>query len=175
MAAFATRQPLSDSYPWYALRVRSHFERTTSNCLKSKGYEEFTPFYRTKRRWSDRIKEVEFPLFPGYVLCRFNPQQRLPILQTPGVVCVVSFGKQPAAVDDEEIAVIQALVRSSYPARPWPFLRVGQKARIVGGPLHGLEGLLLDLKNGCRIVLAVNLLQRSVAVEIDRENVEPVL
>lgn len=161
--------------PWFALRVRSNFERITSNYLQEKGFEQFTPFYKAKRRWSDRIKIVEFPLIAGYVFCRFSFEQRLSVLRTPGVVSVVSFGGKPVPVEEREIQDLQTVVASGRNALPWPYLRVGQRVRLRGGALNGLEGLLLDLKNGRRIVVAVTLLQRAVAVEIDREDVEPVL
>lgn len=174
MASFSSLHPLSDPYPWYALHVRSHFERTTSNCLDSKGYEAFTPLYRSKRRWSDRVKVVELPLFPGYVFCRFDQQQQLPILKTPGVVAIVRFGGGPTAVDEQEIEAIRIVVGSGREAQPHPFVKVGRKIRILDGSLRGLEGLLLDMKKGRRVVVSVSLLQRSVAVEIDHENLEPV-
>lgn len=167
--------PSGERPPWFALRVRSNFERIASNCLREKGFEQFTPFYKAKRRWSDRVKIVEFPLFAGYVFCRIPFEQRLSVLRTPGVVSVVGFGGKPAPVDEREIENLQAVVASGRSAVPWPYLRVGQKIRLRGGSLNGLEGLLLDLKNGRRIVVAVSLLQRAVAVEIDREDVEPVL
>lgn len=161
--------------PWFALRVRSNFERIVSESLRDKGFEQFTPFYKAKRRWSDRIKVVEFPLFAGYVFCRIPFEHRLSVLRTPGVVSIVGFGGKPAPVDEREIADLQAVMASGRNAVPWPYLRVGQKIRLRGGSLDGLEGLLLDLRNGRRILVAVTLLQRAVAVEIDRENVEPVL
>ncbi|MCW5982907.1 MAG: UpxY family transcription antiterminator [Bryobacteraceae bacterium] len=164
-----------DPLHWFALQVRPRFERIASRTLHDKGYEEFTPFYTTTRKWSDRRKEVEFPLFPGYVFCRFDPLYRLPLLKTTGVVSVVGFGRGPAPIDDGEIAGLRTLLANDRHAIPWPYLRVGQKVRVVGGPLHGVEGLLQDLKTGRRIVLSVNLLQRSVAAEIDREHVEPLL
>ena len=162
-------------FPWYALRVKPRFERKVSQSLHQKGYEEFAPFYRSRRRWSDRTKTVEFPLFPGYIFCRFDPTKRLPILETPGVTAIVSFGKQLIPVDEAEIRAIQATVRSGAEVVPWPYLRLGQRVRIVGGPLGGLTGLLLDLQDGRRLVLSVTMLQRSVAVEISREEIEPIL
>jgi len=159
---------------WYALYVRPHAERMVSESLRLKGYEEFVPYYRARRRWSDRVKEVEFPLFPGYVFCRFDPQKRLPILQTPGVVHIVSFGKELAPVDDEELEAIRRIVGSNRVVEPWPFLRVGQRVRLVGGSLDGLEGFLVELKKNRRLVVSVTLLQRSVAVTLDQERVEPV-
>jgi transcription antitermination factor NusG len=162
-------------FPWFALRVKSRFEKKTALHLEGLGLEPFNPLYRSRRRWSDRTKEVDLPLFPGYVFCRFDPNDRLPVLQTPGVVSIVGFGGRPAPVDEEEIAAIQAIVRSGAPALPWPFLREGQRVRLVRGALRGLQGILLDVKSDCRLVVSVTLLQRSVAVEIDRGDVEPVL
>lgn len=161
--------------PWFAIRVRSNFERTTSKYLASNGYEEFTPFCRTKRRWSDRTREIERPLFPGYVFCRFLAEDRLPVLKTPGVVSIVSFGNELAQVDEQEIANLQAVVGNGRNAAPWPFLRVGQRVRVVSGALQGVEGLLVCVKNSHRLIVSVSLLQRSVGAEVDREDVEPVL
>ena len=161
------------THPWYAVRVRSNFERTVSRSLQNKGYVEFAPFYRAKRRWSDRTKLVEFPLFPGYVFCRFNVEQRLPILQTPGVVSVVGFGEEFAVINDAEINAVRRVITSGNEVRPWPYLRVGQHVRVRAGALAGLDGLLLDLKNGCRIVVSITILQRSVATELDRDTIEP--
>jgi transcription antitermination factor NusG len=159
--------------PWYAIRVRSNFENAVSASLASKGYPEFLPTYRSRRRWSDRIKEVRMPLFPGYVFCRFDPNNRLPILQTPGVVNVVSFAKTPTPVEESEIAAVQRIVASDVLSRPWPFLNAGDRVQVIDGPLAGLEGILLEFKKSLRLVVSVTLLQRSVAVEIDGDWVRP--
>ncbi len=161
-------------FPWYVLRVRPHFERVVSLSLRQKGYEEFVPWYRVRRRWSDRVKEVDFPLFPGYVFCRFDPLDRLPILQTPGVVGIVSFGREPAPVDECEMQAIMRVVNAQRRVEPWPFLRIGQRVRLVGGSLDGLEGYLVEIKKDRRLVVCVTLLQRAVAVTLDRERVEPI-
>ena len=161
--------------PWYAIRVRSHYERVVGTSLSQKGYQEFVPYYKARRRWSDRTKIVEFPLFPGYVFCRFDPQKRLPILQTPGVVSIVSFGKKFIPVDEREIESIRAIVTAGCEVRPWPYLKIGQRVRIRGGALDGVEGLLLQVKNETRLVVSISLLQRSVAAEVDRGSIEPVV
>jgi len=127
----------------------------------------FLPLYKCRKRWSDRVKEVEAPLFPGYLFCRLNPQDRLPILKTPGVIQVVGINRTPTAVDEHEIQAIQAMVASGIPNQPWPFLATGDRVRIESGPLSGLEGILIEFKGNHRLVLSVTLLQRSVAVEID--------
>jgi len=142
--------------------------------LRHKGYEIFLPLYECRRRWSDRIKELELPLFPGYVFCRFNPLVRLPILMTPGVIQVVGVGKSPIPVDDADIADIQTAVRSGLPRQPWPFLQIGQRVRVERGPLCGLEGILLNIKGRDRLILSVTLLQRSVAVEVEDSWVSPI-
>jgi transcription antitermination factor NusG len=162
------------SYPWYAIRVRSRFENVVATILEGKGYEGFLPLYDTRRTWSDRIKQIQVPLFPGYVFCRFDVQRRLPILTTPGVVGIVGVGKCPVALDDAEIMGLQVAVRSGLPTGPWPFLRIGQQVRIEYGPLSGLKGILLNFKGQQRLVLSVTLLQRAIAVEVDGAWVQPI-
>jgi transcription antitermination factor NusG len=142
--------------------------------LQSKGYEEFLPLYRSRNRWSDRLKDVSLPLFPGYVFCRFDPARRLRVVTTPGVVSVVGLGKAPQPVEPAELAAIQALVASGLPAIPWPYLKTGESVRIERGALEGIEGILTAVKNELRVVLSVTLLQRSVAVEIDRDFIRPI-
>jgi len=162
-----------DLFPWYALRVKSNFEWVTASILREKGFREFLPVYKAKVRWSDRVKLAERPLFPGYLFCQFDADQRLPIISTPGVVHVVGIGKRPVAIDNQEMQAITTIVRSGGPAMPWPFLQVGERVLVERGPLAGLEGMLVSLKSSCRIVVTISLLQRSIAVEIEREWVRP--
>jgi len=161
-------------YPWFALRVRSRYEHTVATHLQGRGYESFLPLYKCRHRWSDRFKEIELPLFPGYVFCKFNFLNRLPILSIPGVVHVVGVARTPVPIDESEIAAIQAAVNSGLPSQPWPFLTIGHKVRIKCGPLCGLEGILLSLRGHRRLVLSVTLLQRSVAVQVDEAWVQPI-
>jgi transcription antitermination factor NusG len=159
---------------WFALQVRGRQEFNISENLGSNGYEWFLPLYKSSKRWSDRIKQVDSPLFPGYVFCRFNPLNRLPILKIPGVIQIVGFNRQLVAVDETEIHAIQALVASGIPNHPCPYLEVGDKVRIESGPLRGLEGLLVEFQGNHQLVLSVTLLQRSVAVKIDSASVTSV-
>lgn len=160
---------------WYAIQIQSRLGNLASATLRGKGYEEFLPLYRTRRRWSDRMKELELPLFPGYLFCRCDPTDRLmPILTTPGVIGIVGAGKTPIPVDDGEIDTVRAVLRSGLAAQPWPFLHVGAKVRIAGGPLAGIEGIIINADKTHRLVVSVSLLQRSVAVEIDRDWACPV-
>jgi transcription antitermination factor NusG len=162
------------SVKWFALRVRPRWERLVADALRGKGYEQFLPLHQERHHWSDRVAIVEAPLFAGYVFCRFDVNRRLPILTTPGVQFVISTGKTPQPIDDEEIASLQVLVASRLELHPWPFLEVGQRIQIVGGPLSGAEGIVLSMKKQHRLVVSVTLLQRSVAVEIPESSAWPV-
>ena len=154
-------------FPWFALQVRTKHELSVANLLRDKGYIPFAPMYQCRRQWSDRIKVVEGPLFPGYLFCRLNLQDRLPVLKTPGVRQIVGYGRVPIAVDETEINALQTMVASGRPSQPWPFLQVGERVQIARGALRGLEGILLEVRGAHRLILSVKLLQRSVAVEID--------
>ncbi len=162
-----------DNYPWFALFVRVNHEIKVSAALRSKGCDEFLPLYRAKRRWSDRIKEVQSPLFPGYVFCRLDLNKRLPVLTTPDVHSIVGNGKIPIPLEEREIENLKLIASSELQAEPWPYLRVGERIRIEQGSLAGLEGILLALKKPFRLVVSVTLLQRSVAVEIDETWASP--
>ena len=161
-------------YPWFALQGRTRHEAGVADYLQGKGYEYFLPMYKARRRWSDRTKQVNAPLFPGYLFCRFDPQNRLPILKTPGVTQIVGYNHVPVAVDENEINAIRTLVDSGLPNQPCAFLELGNRVRIEAGALRGLEGILLEVKGKRKLVLSITLLQRSVAVEIDSESVSVV-
>lgn len=131
------------------------------------------PLYRSRRQWSDRVKVLELPLFPTYVFARFREVQRVQVLRTPGVRSIVAFNHRLAPVRDEEIQSLQVMVRSGVPVEPWPILREGQRVRVERGPLQGVEGILLRFKNCWRVVVGVEILQRAVAAEVDRDVVRP--
>lgn len=159
--------PQESDLPWFALHVRSRFEVSVASHLYGKGYECFLPTFKSRRRWSDRVKEIEAPLFPGYLFCRFNVLDRFPIVTTPGLIQIVGFNRAPVPVTESEIAALQQLVSSKLRHEPWPYLKAGAKVMIEAGPLTGLEGIYIESKGSHRLVLSVTLLQRSVAVEID--------
>jgi transcription termination/antitermination protein NusG len=166
-----SRHPLQAS--WFGVRVRSNFEHQVSRLLRAKGIEEYLPSYRTRRAWSDRVREIELPLFPGYVFCRIPLESRPLVLATTGVVGLAGNRNRPAPIDDAELAAVRRMVESQPTAEPWPFPRVGQRVRVQRGPLAGVEGTLLRTKNSCRLVVSVTLLGRSVASEIDSAYVRP--
>jgi transcription antitermination factor NusG len=160
-------------HPWYAVRVRSNREHLVSVHLREHGYEQFAPSYKVERQWSDRVRKIDRFLFPGYVFCRLDPHDRLPVLMLPGVVDLIGFGKLPAPIPDAEIDRVRKMVESGLPVASWPYLTAGDTVLIESGPLAGLEGILLRTKGKYRLVVSVNLLQRSVAAEIDRGWVRP--
>jgi transcription antitermination factor NusG len=160
--------------PWFALRLRSNYERIAAAHLRERGYEEFAPSYKIERHWSDRTKQIDHFLFPGYVFCRFDPNDRLPVLTVPGVVDVVGFGKMPEHIPDAEIERVRRMVQSGLLVSPYPFVQVGQAVLIEHGPLSGVEGILVEAKGKARLVVSVNLLRRSVSAEVDRHSIRPI-
>jgi transcription antitermination factor NusG len=152
---------------WYALQVRSRKESYVASQITGHGFECLLPTYKSIRKWSDRVKELEQPLFPGYLFCRFDFQSRRPIVTTPGVLQVVGYGRTAIPVSDEEIQALQLAVSTDVPKQSWPYLEVGQRVKVNYGPLTGLEGILVNVKGNHRVVLSVTLLQRSVAMEVE--------
>jgi transcription antitermination factor NusG len=167
------RQP--NKLAWYAVQIQSKLGSLASETLRGKDFEVYLPLGRSGRRWSDRVKQLDRPLFPGYLFCRFDARYRLPILTTPGVISIIGAGKTPLPIDDQEIEAVKAVVRSGLAVQPWPFLQVGSKVYVEGGPLAGVEGIITSTDKVYRLVVSVTLLQRSVAVEIDREWARPIL
>jgi transcription antitermination factor NusG len=159
--------------PWFALRIRSKHEQTTMLHLESRGYEQFSPTYKIERQWSDRKKMTDQSLFPGYIFCRLDTNDRLPVLTVPGVVGIVGFGDGPTSIPEEEVERVRAMLRSGLLVTPWPFLKIGQTVLIERGPLAGIEGIFQEVKGRCRIVVSISLLQRSVSSEIERSWVRP--
>ena len=159
---------------WYALTVPYQHERQTEKALQSKGLETLLPVYRSRRQWSDRVKDVEMPLFAGYVLCHFDVNHRIHVMDTPGVARIVGFGGAPAALEDSEIAGIQRMLLSKLALAPWPYLKTGDRVRVEHGPMRGQEGTLIQTKDSVHLVINIDVLQRSVAVLVDREAVVPI-
>jgi transcription antitermination factor NusG len=158
---------------WFALTVGPSHERRAERSLLNQGFEAYVPVYRVHRRWSDRVKHIDTVLFPGYVLCRFGYEDRLRVLSAAGVRSVVTTGRDPAPVSEDEISAVRALLASGRPLLPWPYLRIGQRVAIREGPFASLRGVIVRAKDGCRVVVSVDALGCSVAVEVDAELVTP--
>jgi len=166
-ATFSEGTKGKSELPWYALQCWVRKEGMIASRLEGQGFECFLPKYKSIREWSDRKKEVEQPLFPGYLFCRFEYSQRRPVVVTPGVLQVVGCSRTPVPVENREIEALQMAVSSQIQSQPWPFLEMGERVRIHTGKLAGLEGILVNFKGNHRVVLSVSLLQRSVALEVD--------
>jgi len=159
---------------WYALYTCPRHEKCVAQQIEQRSISCFLPLYRSVRRWKDRRKELELALFPGYVFVRLALQDRFRVLQLPSAVRLVSFNGQPAVLPEAEIDQLrQRLARGSC-MEPHPYLRVGRRVRVCGGPMQGLEGIIVRRKERCRVVFSLDLIMRSVAVEVDEGDVEPV-
>ncbi len=159
---------------WCALYTRHQHEKTVASILSTKGLEVFLPTYRTVHRWKDRNKQLELPLFPSYLFFKYEENRRVQILSTPGVHMILTTGNAPAVIPTEEINAIQRAGEGPLRLEPHPFLKCGDTVRIKSGPLVGLEGFVSRKKDVFRLVLSVEMLGRSAAVEIDGSLLERV-
>jgi transcription antitermination factor NusG len=159
---------------WYAVHTRHQHERFVARTLANKGFEVFLPLYAEVRQWRDRTKVVELPLFSCYVFLRGDLDRRLAILTTPGVHAMVSTAGKLAGIPEEEIQTVRSVVESRVKVEPHPFLKCGDLVRVKTGALRGLEGFLVRKKGQTRLIISVNLLERSVAAEVDASIVERV-
>jgi transcription antitermination factor NusG len=159
--------------PWVALVVRPRAERSVQKGLGNMGLETFVAWHGVRRRWADRVKILDQNLLPGYVFCHSTFAERLAVMHQAGVQHVVSFNRAPALIPDAEIAALKRAVGSQLPLGPWPYLKAGQRVRIDKGVLAGMEGTLARESAGWRVVVSVAALQRSIAVEVDRDMITP--
>jgi transcription termination/antitermination protein NusG len=163
------------AHPWFVLQTRPKYERKVDGLLKQKGYDCFTPIYTSKRKWSDRTVEIDLPLFPGYVFCRFNPSALGKAISTQGITRVVGFGGEPAEVAREEIDALLILARSGFLREPWKYLPDGTRVLVETGPLAGIQGVITAGENKSHLVISVTLLQRSVAIQLGEDTVVSVI
>ncbi|MEJ2008956.1 MAG: UpxY family transcription antiterminator [Acidobacteriota bacterium] len=165
---------MTQSRLWFALYTRHQHEKGTAKCLAGKGIEVFLPLYKTAHRWKDRIKQLSLPLFPNYVFVCAGIDQNAAILRTPGVYNFVRFRGRPSPIPGQEIEAVKKTVDKGLSIEPHPFLNIGDRVRAKSGPLEGVEGILVSKKGFYRLVLSVNLLARSIAVEVDAVDFERV-
>lgn len=164
----------SPAAAWFAVQTKPKHEKSVSRFLEGKGYEQLLPLYQSWHRSSGRLQGVLLPLFKGYTFCHFDPLHRLPILMTPGVSGIIGRGRAPEPIPTEEITRIRESCASGLQIMPWPYLERGDLVRVECGPLQGVEGFFVHEKNTSRLVVSVQILRRSVAVEVDRNWVRPV-
>ncbi len=165
------RREAALGFAWYALYTRHQHEKAVSRMLSSKGFETFLPLYPMAHRWKDRTKQLWLPLFPCYVFLRGGLERQLEIVTTPGVYTLVG-SHRPAVIPPAEIDAVRRVVERTLRVEPHPFLKCGDWVRVKSGPLAGIEGILVRKKNLARLVLSVELLEQSVAVEVDVSMVE---
>lgn len=163
----------SEGVSWYAAYTRARHEKRVAQNLAERQVNCFLPVYRSLRRWKDRRKQLELALFPSYVFVRIAHENWLQVLKVPSVVSLVSCNGQPVPIPDDEINVLQRGLGGNIHVEPHPYLTAGRRARVKNGPLTGAQGILVRRKNNLRLVLSVELLMRSLAVELDEEDLEP--
>jgi transcription antitermination factor NusG len=164
---------MHEASDWWALYTRHQHEKTVAEMLSAKGFEVFLPLYESIRRWKDRSKMLTLPLFPCYVFVRGGLNRRLQVVTTPGVHMILFRGETVAIIPEAEIQAIRKVVEGPFRVEPHPFLKCGERVRVTRGSLEGVEGVLVRKKNLYRLVLSVDMMAQSVAVEIDATDVEP--
>jgi transcription antitermination factor NusG len=163
---------MNDGLGWWALYTRHHHEKSVADTLSAKGFEVFLPLYDSMRRWKDRSRLLSMPLFPCYVFVRGGLNRRLQVVTTPGVHMILFHGENVAIIPEAEIQTIRKTVEGPFQVEPYPFLKCGERVRVKRGSLEGVEGILVRKKSQYRLVLSVDMLAQSVAVEIDAADVE---
>ena len=166
--------PMHTEPRWYAAYTCANREKRVAEQLGVREVEHFLPLYSSVRRWKDRRVMLELPLFPGYVFVRMALRERLQVQTVPGVARLVGFDGTPAALPDEEIGALRTSLGDAVRAEPHPYLTAGRRVRMKSGPLAGMEGVLLRRKGSFRLVISIELIQRSVAVDADAADVEVV-
>ena len=156
---------------WYAAYTSARHEKSVARQLEERSINCFLPLYRSWHRWADRRKQVELALFPSYVFVHIDPRERLRVLQLPGVVRLVSFNGSPAPLPETDIEGLRNGLEQGIYAQPHPYLQTGRRVRVVRGPLAGAHGILVRKKDKLRFVISIDVLMRSVAVELDAEDI----
>jgi transcription antitermination factor NusG len=161
-------QMIAEARCWYAFRVRSRHEKLVSASLRGKGYEEFLPLSKSNRKWADRSKTIELPLFPGYVFCDTERSEIGKVRCTPGIIDVIRAGSQPLPANRWEIEGLRKATEADLPLESWPYIDPSTtgRVRIISGPLTGLDGVLIEVRGKERLILSVDMLRRSVLVEL---------
>jgi transcription antitermination factor NusG len=159
---------------WYALYTCARHEKRVAEQIEQRHISCFLPLYRSMRRWNDRCRELELALFPGYVFVRITSQDKLRVLNVPGAVRLVTFNGHPAALPEQEIECLRRRQSNYGTIEPHPYLRVGRRVRVRSGPMQGLEGIIRRTKDKCRVVFSLDLIMRSVVVEVDEADLESV-
>jgi transcription antitermination factor NusG len=166
------RVPLEFTLPrWYAIYTLPRHEKIVHEQLALRSVECYLPLFQKPSRWKDRTVQLQLPLFPGYLFVRMPLSERVRVLEAPGVVRLVGFNGLPAALPSDEIEALQRSL-AIRKAEPFPYLAAGKRVRIHSGPLEGLEGVVLRRKGQFRIIISVDSIQRSIALEMEASDLE---
>jgi transcription antitermination factor NusG len=157
---------------WYAARTVARHEKQVARQLTSRSLEFLLPVYETVHRWKNGRKKLELPLFPGYIFVRIPLLQRVQVLEVPGIAYLVGSQSGPIPVAEQEVSTVQRLMHRDLRREPFPYLQIGRRVNIRSGPLAGMQGVLLRINNHFRVVISVDLIMSSVAVEVDGCEVE---
>jgi transcription antitermination factor NusG len=159
---------------WYAASTNSNHEKQVAARLEARAVQYFLPLYKSLRKWKDRRVFLDMPLFPGYIFVRLTRTSQLRALEIPGVVRLIGFGGQPCALPENEIEILRTGIANRLNIEPHPCVTAGCRVRVMKGPLIGLEGILVRQKNSSRVVLTLDAIARSAAVEVDARDVDPI-
>ncbi len=175
MALLNIPNPDQDASPqWFAAFVKPRHEKRVAASLKAKHIEHFLPLRRVRTRWTDRWKELQLPLFPGYIFCRFDPNEPSTVVTTPGIISIVRRGATYARVRTEEIQLLQRAISASLDVESSDQCLSGTRVIIVAGPLSGITGTVVMHRSSLRLILSLTLLKRVVLAELDSEWISPV-
>jgi transcription antitermination factor NusG len=172
-SVLACRQTVGVESLWYAGYTCARHEKRVAEQLRDRAIEHFLPLYETIHRWKNGRHRVQLPLFPGYIFVRIRLSEKLRVLQIPGFVNLVGFGGVPYPLPESEIAGMREALNSGVLAEPHPYLTVGTRVEIVSGPMQGMSGILLRMHGQCRVVLSIDLIMRSIVVDVDASEVVP--
>ncbi len=158
---------------WYAAYTSANHEKRVAAQFEGRGVRHFLPLYQTVHRWKDRRMRLELPLFPSYIFVHLPLRERLRVLEVPGVARLVGFGDYAAPLPADEIEMLRNGLSRELNAQPHPYLTAGRRVRITNGPLAGMEGILMRRKKNFRLILSINLIMRSIVVDVDVADVRP--
>jgi transcription antitermination factor NusG len=159
---------------WYAASTNSNHEKQVAARLEARAVQYFLPLYKSLRKWKDRRVFLDIPLFPGYIFVRLTRISQLRALEVPGVVRLVGFGGQPCALPENDIEILRTGIANRLNIEPHPCVTAGLRVRVIKGPLVGLEGILVRQKSSSRVVLTLDAIARSAAVEVDVRDIDPI-
>jgi len=165
---------LNNQPHWYALYTKARAEKRVDQTLQEKGFESYLPIQETVRQWHDRKKKVELPVFSSYVFVRMALKERIPVLQTNGVLKLVSFTGKPSPIPDYEIAAVKRIFDGDHPYVVTNYLSIGREVEVTYGPLAGIRGRLIERRGQNRLLIGIQQIGQALSVEVSQSEVVPI-